>query len=380
MVRVIIHAGLPKTGSSSFQTAMAAGRDALAAAGFFYPPLESPVAAGHALLGALWRAEMPEGFHLRRRLDLVGPPAEVQARVRAEIRGAIKAARDFGPEAAVILSDEHLSFAEAASGCRRLGAILERNGAEAEVLFYLRPDPDLLPSAVQQKLKTQGVTSVGVAQVSHLTQFDHLVAGFGRPALRWRIFRREALAGGDLVTDLCGWIGARLGRPLPDLPATPRVNESMPAPATALLQWLSAGSAPDANDRAFGKVRWAAMQGGVAGPKLALPEGWEARLRARAAQHWNALVAGADHPEAMKPALRMAPAPAAPEITAGEISAWVSAARDPGYEAALLDWIAAQRAPWAGETARWLAARIEAGPARGQVVLPSPLATGSGLG
>lgn len=376
MVRVIIHAGLPKTGSSSFQTAMAAGREALAAAGIFYPRLESPLVPGHAMLGALWRGQMAPDFHLRRRLDLIGPPEALQERVRAEIRTAIRSARDYGPQAAVVLSDEHLSFAEAKAGCERLAAILARNGATAEVLFYLRPDPDLLPSAVQQKLKTQGATEVAPPEVSHLAGAAHLAAGFGAEALRWRIFRREALKGGDLVTDLWGWIAARLGRALPPLPQTGRVNESMPAPASALLQHLSRHSAPGAFERAFGKVRWMAMQGRVAGPKLVLPEPWGARLEARVWRDWNALVEGADQDEALKPGLRMAEvgpeAGPAPEVTPAEIGAWVAQAWDPGYNAALLAAIAAEPAPWARTTADWLAQRLDAG--------HSPLATGRGLG
>ncbi len=363
MVRVIIHAGLPKTGTSSSQAAFAARRDILAEHGVHYPRLDPGTIPGHWALGVFWHDRMEPRYHLRRRLSRQGDVAAMEAAVRRALVQAIRAAQTWrGPgEGVVLLSDEHLSHPSALVGCRKLVRLIQRQGAHVEVLAHVRPDPALFPSRTQQQLKTYG-RAYDVADMSHLPRVAALRAGFDSVPLHLRLFDAGMMEGADAVRDLCAWIERRIDRSLPDFGAVERVNEAIPAPGCALLQKLSRQGNPDdsAAERHYAHVRWATMtaQADLPAPRLVLPQDWLPRIEAQAQARWNALLPAFEHPPATLERFRMAAPPGLPAVTASEIEDWVAAGRDEAYERALRDWIAARPERWVSGCLEWLAQEL----------------------
>lgn len=349
---VILHAGLPKTGSSSVQAGLALQRAQLAAGGVIYPALDpDPICdriPGHWALGALWRAAMrPESeAHLIRRLGALGEAETLPARIESAVVAAIAQARSHGPDGVVILSDEHLAFANAAPGCQRLSDLIAEQGARVQVLAYARPDPALFPSHFQEELKTFG-RPVPLHNLTHAPMVARLRERFG--AVRLRIFAPQALRGGDVACDLWDWIGRLAGRTLPELAPLPRQNLSIPAPGCALMQRLSDEGDVTADEAAFFHLRWSMIQSrdAIAAPRLALPEGWEARIMARGHKAWNALLETAEVDPDLRSSLRLTPGGSAYPFTTAEIRGWIASHWDPAYNRALDGWITARDAPWA---------------------------------
>ena len=95
-IRVILHAGMHKTGSSALQNSLYAHRDPLLNAGILYPTaglhLDSPK-AGYRHLG-LQRSLAQEGFNNKRLLEPIGniPPAELEMAHYAQLESQPQAA------------------------------------------------------------------------------------------------------------------------------------------------------------------------------------------------------------------------------------------------------------------------------------------------
>ena len=355
-MQVVIHVGLGKTASSSIQAALVAGRETLAGQGYFYPDMHHGHGAGHWALGAFWRHEMqpePEA-RLMRRIDGLGPLPELRARLSATIAAEISRARDFGG-GVVILSDEFLGNLNAAAGCAALCALVASLGAQPLALAYARPDHELFPSRLQQQLKIHGRPVVG-RDLRHAPQIDRLRASFG-PLLRLRIMTPALLEAGNSVADFCAWLGRVTGRPAPVLPATPRRNVAMPAAGCALLQEISAGRLPGSDETRFLAIRACilASQAELSAPALALAPGWKERILALGHRDWNRILAQSDHgPDDQARARYPILSPSEP-IGDDECRAWIAAQRDPGYEAALADWIRRKAPPPAATALAFLA-------------------------
>lgn len=348
LVTVILHAGLPKTGTKSLQGAMAARRADLARAGFFYPRLDDGPFAGHWALGSFWRETMqePTEGHLMLRLDARGTPGAVRQEITDKLTEAVAEARAFG-KGVVILSDEHLGYDPALEGCRRLSRLFQGLGARLEVLAYARPDLDFFPSRVQQQMKSLRFP-FALANMRHAPMIDLLQRGFG--AVRVRVHGRDTLEGGEVLADFSAWVERLTGR-RPDLGQMPaRLNVSIPAAGCALLLHVSQRSDPKADAPGFEMLRWSVMNSrsdlGAGG--LVLPPGWAERLLEQGHADWNRILDLTEHPPELRARLALTPRGAAPggAITVEEIRAWVEGGRDLDYEARLRAWVAARPEAW----------------------------------
>jgi hypothetical protein len=140
--RVVIHAGLPKTGTTALQETLAADRERLAGHGVVY----WGVGREHnTALAQIFDPEGGFGERLHRRADRIGLSG---VSAREHLRAELAAASDV-----FVISAENLSAydVERLTGLR---ALVSEGGAVCEAVAYVREPRSALTSRVQQKLKS----------------------------------------------------------------------------------------------------------------------------------------------------------------------------------------------------------------------------------
>jgi hypothetical protein len=206
---IILHIGLPKTGTSSIQRCLAAVRPALEAQGIFYPM--SPGAANHGLLPM---SLVPLGSlgHVNPLLwEGIGPAARLE-RFRTEFAAEMAAIPPHVTR--VILSAEQCSeLLNTPARVETLRALLAPYGERFRVIVYLRRQDRHLASSYVQGLRVARVAPPALKPESGRGLYDYAALlrrwamVFGEDAITPRIFEPEAMTNGDVVDDfleLCG--------------------------------------------------------------------------------------------------------------------------------------------------------------------------------
>ena len=194
-MRILLHVGMPKAGSTALQLALARGRERLARQGVLYPraPL-FPDSQNFLVAGLEERRHALPRMIRSAYFDRMDEIAPAFARWMAEIRSSIAASR---PET-MVLSSEWLFGLRGRQKFDRLAEILRGFGGPIEVVAYVRRPADQYLSAVQQTLKGSH-TIRPLTAVRYRTPLE----GFARIADTMRVARydRAAFPGGDIVRD-----------------------------------------------------------------------------------------------------------------------------------------------------------------------------------
>jgi hypothetical protein len=227
-MRAIVHAGMPKTGSSSIQAHFARaahpGLERWDSEGFTSHMLPLLVAFGeparlaqHRAIRARGQAFVDRLPRLRRRL-LAG--AEAQA------------TRLAGSETRFFVSSERLTQIDDAGSVEPFARWIGARASEIRVIAYVRPPVSWGRSMLQQALKSGIVRPGGLRPVwaQYRERFERLDGAFGRDRVELVAFRPERFPGGDVVADFA----ARLGLEVAPGSAE-RANESLSLEAAAIL-------------------------------------------------------------------------------------------------------------------------------------------------
>lgn len=249
-MRVVVHVGMPKTGTSAVQAAF----HRHASPGFEVADL---VRANHSVPLILLfedprRVAEHQAIWPRGEGFLATLPTQRED-LRRRLDGQLERLRGTG--ATLLISAEALWNSRHGGVRARLAEALAAHGAEVEVLCYVRPPLSYAASAFQQRLKAPRAGApldLDRLWPGYRRHVEPLDAAFGRHAVRLRLYRRDALRDGDVVSD----VSDALGVPTPQRTgaARSRPNASLGAEATAFL--------------------YAARRGG-----LRLPEGYGEALR-----------------------------------------------------------------------------------------------------
>jgi hypothetical protein len=279
---VILHIGLPKTGSSAIQGFCAKNRKMLLERGVFYPP--TPAAAAHVLLAsaALFRAS-PEKWPAGTLRDGL-PLAEWFARFWAEFDADMRALP--ATTHTIVLSAEQFSFQQDTPlRIAQLRDALAPYCDDMKVVPYLRRQDRHAISAYSQLLR------FGIIEAPRLGQHARYTALYDYPALlqRWggvfgkaalapRIFERGSLRNDDVVQDFLGVCGVPDVVPPPQ--GTRSRNPSINLEGQALLLAIGAELQQQTGELLVGGTLWTRLTSIVAETCAGL--GWQpSRSQAR---------------------------------------------------------------------------------------------------
>jgi hypothetical protein len=237
--KLVLHVGMPKTGSTAIQTRLASSRGMLKAQGILYPRSETDP-AHHFLIFLLdFAGRAPRvlaqqfGTH----------PASAQAnfaRAWGDLRDEVRETR---PEF-VILSSEYLFKRIVADQSDELAEHLRDLFVDPTIVVYVRRPSAYFGSVLQQQVKLSGILSPP-APLAIRHQIEALEAQFPG-AVRVLAYDPAVLAEADITTDL---FVRGLGRKPPGLSAPLRVNDSITAEAAAILQDFQSNFLPNMHDR-----------------------------------------------------------------------------------------------------------------------------------
>jgi tetratricopeptide (TPR) repeat protein len=235
---LILHIGLPKTGTSAIQHFLVTRRKALLRQGFCYP--STPGGSNHVALAAA--------------AALHGKPRKWQDEVKQKAMGVPPRLEDFWQQfhdeitalppqiGTVILSAERFSSQlDSQDKIENLRAALEPLFADMRVIVYLRRQDTHATSAYSQMLR------FGIIEPPALDQplsryrgfYDYesflarWTAVFGRDAMTPRLFERAAMAEGDAVADFTRFCG--IGKIKLAAPEAAVRNQSIDIHGQALL-------------------------------------------------------------------------------------------------------------------------------------------------
>ena len=226
-LRCLLHAGIPKTGSSSIQESLYHG---LAHPGFRYVSL-GEVTGGRILATAF--SSTAHHHHVHRKLGLTRAQIDQQRiHLRQEIESRIQLARR--KQQTLIFSSECF-WALPAEDLEQFRNLLERNGYAVEVIVYLRAWKSWLESCFQEYVKLGGSRfEVANEEYAIHRDFQHhlskLDSVFGSAQVRAVDFRPDRFPGGCVVQDFC----SRTQIPLASQRIR-RANEGISLPALQLL-------------------------------------------------------------------------------------------------------------------------------------------------
>ena len=234
-MRIVIHAGMHKTGTSSVQD-------------FFFEHSPAEIAypnwleANHCglfilLFEDLDRLAAYHGFHAR------GPDftATLPA-LREKNMARMSAFLDANRHRTVLISAEDISSPEFRSATARMRDFLSQWTNDIEVIVYVRSALDFAVSAFQQILKDSGMQRLDLEFL--WPHFQDRIGGldkiFGRERVAVRLYDRESMKQGDIVSDF--FDALRLQAPgLPTrIEHSPERRSYLPSfPATKTGAWLS---------------------------------------------------------------------------------------------------------------------------------------------
>lgn len=192
-MRILLHVGMPKAGSTALQQALAGARDALLRRGVLYPRAPHFQDSQNFLVAGLEerRHALPRMIRTayEGRMDAVQPAF---AKWMESIRAKVDASR---PEV-LVLSSEWLFGLRGTSKFDRLGALLAPLGAPIEVVAYVRRPSDQFLSAIQQTLKGSHVIRPPAA-----VRYRPPLEGFARIGGAMHVVRydRAGFPEGDIV-------------------------------------------------------------------------------------------------------------------------------------------------------------------------------------
>jgi hypothetical protein len=240
-VKLILHIGMPKTGTSTLQQALSAHGRALHDAGILYPDTPGTKTDHNALSCLLLPSE-----RIQREFRSPGRSLESVRALGDEFWNDVGRQVSRARATTAVLSSEYL-FHYRDEDVQALHALLRPLFDHIEVVAYVRHPADYYLSMAQQKVKASyAIRAPREFRAQYAVCIKRYVAEFdGRVSVR--AFEREALVGGSIVQDFASHF-------LPAIPGPPseldiaEVNTSMSAEAMCIIQSLRRHAWPDQND------------------------------------------------------------------------------------------------------------------------------------
>jgi hypothetical protein len=228
-MKTIFHIGTPKTGTTTLQNSLHEARGALARHGILYPSLAE---LGHRnqhplVINVLPPEKLPRQFRFRPQHDLDRLASRSATMVAAEIEAR-------RPDH-LLLSSEYFNRDFTPEERSRQKALLERFGVSDLVfsVYIRRPSShylSLLTQGLRQSSRIRPIQPLNIRQ-----RIENLRASFPGAEVVPAIFEREALVGGDIVTDFVARFLVPIGVARSEVPTLAEANVSVSGESTDIL-------------------------------------------------------------------------------------------------------------------------------------------------
>lgn len=232
-MRILLHMGQGKTGTTALQQALHGARARLAQAGVFYPAFGGTEFTHHLLLALVEDpARLPAAYLAARG----GAEAVVDRAWQAWNRTCARVRAD--RPAVLVLSSEFLIQHTGGPAKRRLCGLLSELSDDISPILYIRHPVEHFRSRLQEWLKVENRPLPPLREALRDAISDTETA-FGRPVVL-RPFDRSVLAGGDIAADFAA--SFLCGHAPPDSLAGRIVNPGLSAEALVLMFRLRAAA------------------------------------------------------------------------------------------------------------------------------------------
>jgi hypothetical protein len=211
-VKILLHIGTEKTGSTSIQRFLRRNRERLPRHGFATSTSLGP--RSHVALAVMSLGDRPTS-RLHKRLGLA-TRSDVE-QYRRDRTAALRAELAAYEDATVLLSCEQLSFLpNNQQKVQRLCDWLHGFSEDIRVLVYLRRQDSMLVALYSQELKSgrtaplevPGLDKAGAgSKYDYLAMIDRWSQVVGADRVQPRVFERGQLVGGDVIEDYLDAIG-----------------------------------------------------------------------------------------------------------------------------------------------------------------------------
>ena len=204
-MRVVLHVGLPKTGTTAIQRTLAANRPVLAAQGILYPASLGRVYHWKLAALALQDPLAPWAGATARTDGLEGGPDAILHALQDEIA-------QVRPNILLISSEHLTSRLQFPTDYENLRTLLAAIDAQTEALIYLRPIADYAAASYTESVKNGRHTPFHVSDVlQNPDRYD-----YNRVIRRWedtlhsvtiRVFDRRRFPDGNVINDFLDALG-----------------------------------------------------------------------------------------------------------------------------------------------------------------------------
>jgi hypothetical protein len=235
-VKIILHMGQGKTGTTALQRALHRHASVLKSHGILYPAFSDRAVAHHLLLAL---CEVPEHVagHVSAAYGGYDQARQAATQIWDRLRDEVFTQK---PEV-LVLSSETFIFGARTAGKHQLAALLKTLSPKIEPVIYLREPVGLYLSRLQQKMR-YAARPLPVEVQSFRGAISDTASAFGcDPHLV--AYDRQSLRDGDITQDFCSrflsdWIN-------PALVVGIRANETISAEAMLAISTLRGIIAPD---------------------------------------------------------------------------------------------------------------------------------------
>lgn len=213
--RCVLHIGTEKTGTSTIQHFLSANREALARDGIVYPRFTGPRGGSQwgftaVAMDCPWKSDIGVALDIRSEQDAANYRKQLAAALTEELHAV-------EPANTLLISSEHFhSRLDTRESIARLKSFLAPWAEEFEVMLYLRRQDRVALSHYSTKIKSGNpepavFPSADEDGLPYYYDYERIFANwagvFGEAAIRVRLFEREELKNGDLITDFCETAG-----------------------------------------------------------------------------------------------------------------------------------------------------------------------------
>jgi hypothetical protein len=223
-MKLIIHAGMNKTGSSSIQQSLASHNS---------PELNfiDWRSQNHSdMFVLLFHDEATRSrYHVFR---TQGMSKQDLDKDRQHWLDNLRRQLDANSAEVTVFSGEDISQPTSMSGCQNMFDFFSDYFDEISVIAYVRPPRSFMNSTFQQRVKSSGLSEIRAQSLwpKYQARFEKLDLVFGKENVELVPFVKDCMLDGDVVRDF--W--SRIGLECPNM-SIPRVNDSLSLEALALL-------------------------------------------------------------------------------------------------------------------------------------------------